>query len=86
MEKLQERLEQLKDAAPKSEKAWEEYMTFFWQGYKYIPRCASRLIVDFVGSEIDITELEFTVGRLFELGQYIGSWSSDGKTFWQLCA
>ena len=79
-------MEQLKDAASKSEKAWEKYMTFFWQGDKYIPRCVRRLIVEFSASEINITELEFTVGRLFELRQYIGYWSSDGKTFWQLCA
>ena len=63
MEKLEEQVEQRKDAAPKSEKAWEEYMTFFWQGDKYIRRCARSLIVDFFDSEIDITELEFTVGR-----------------------
>ena len=54
MDKLEEQVEQLKDAATKSENAWEEYMTFFWQGDKYIPRCVRRLIVDFSASQINI--------------------------------
>ena len=82
---IKELVEQLKDAATKTGEALEEYMFFFWQGDKFIPQYVSSLIVEFTAPEISITELEFIVRRLFELRRYIGYWSSDRKSYIQLC-
>ena len=84
MDELCEMTKKLQVAASDSDKFWVEYMTFFWKGDKYIPQSVRTLIVAYSSPAIDIKQLEFVIGRYWELRQYIGYWTSDGKYYAQL--
>ena len=55
-ELLEELVEKLRVIAPKADKAWVEYMTWFWHGDAFIPQCVRSMIVDYSASDINITE------------------------------
>ena len=76
---MEELVEKLRVIAPKADKAWVEYMTWFWHGDAFIPQCVRSMIVDYSAPDINITEYELVIGKYYEFKTYIGYVSSDGK-------